>query len=94
MGSNEENCRINLIKWETICRPKTYGGLGLQRIKDYNAAFMMKLAWGLITKPNSLWVTLLHAKYMKSMALIPDTMEARNCSYLWKHICRVLVHYT
>lgn len=37
-----------------------------------NEAFLMKLGWGILSEPDSLWVAVLRSKYVKSDAVIPD----------------------
>lgn len=32
----------------------------------------MKLGWGILSEPDSLWVAVLRSKYVKSDAVIPD----------------------
>jgi len=41
------NSRVPLIAWDTVCKPKNKGGLGLRRADSVNAAFQCKLAWRL-----------------------------------------------
>ncbi|CAN1775348.1 hypothetical protein LINPERHAP1_LOCUS13294 [Linum perenne] len=35
-----------------VCKPKNLGGLGLRSARDLNKAFLMKIVWNLITKPD------------------------------------------
>lgn len=43
-----------LIAWNKICTPKSMGGLGLRRTLPLNKAFLAKLAWKILTKPDNL----------------------------------------
>ena len=55
-GTNENRRKIHLVSWEHICKPKEEGGLGFQTARAMNKAYLMKLAWGLTSQPDSLWV--------------------------------------
>lgn len=46
--------KIHLIAWEKVKRSKKEGGLGFKKLVLQNKAFIMKLCWGLITKPGAL----------------------------------------
>ena len=62
-----------MINWNKICRPtKDEGGVGFRQAKELNLAFTMKLAWSLVSKPNSLWVQVLKNKYRLGEGSIPN----------------------
>ncbi|CAN1120776.1 LINE-1 retrotransposable element ORF2 protein [Linum perenne] len=63
-GSEGGTRKVHNVNWETVCKPKKLGGLGLRSAKDLNKAFLMKLVWNLISKPNELWAKVLISKYM------------------------------
>ncbi|CAN1800069.1 Putative ribonuclease H protein At1g65750 [Linum perenne] len=44
-GSVQGGRRIHNINWETVCEPKSFGGLGLRSARDLNKAFLMKIVW-------------------------------------------------
>ena len=48
--------KIHLVSWDTVYLPKVDGGLGIRRLHQMNEAYLMKLAWGVLTKQNDLWV--------------------------------------
>ena len=41
--------KMSMVKWATVCKPKTWGSLGLKRIDDMNKALLIKIGWSLIT---------------------------------------------
>lgn len=49
--------------WETVTLPKQLGGLDFRDIQLFNQALLGKIAWRLITKPNSLLARVLLEKY-------------------------------
>lgn len=51
--------KLSLVSWEKICQPKACGGLGFKSLDVMNKALLMKLAWGLISSPDSLWAQVL-----------------------------------
>jgi len=51
-----------------------------------NEAFLMKLGWGILSEPDSLWVAVLRSKYVKSDAVIPDLKAKGILKPLWKGI--------
>ncbi|GAV92716.1 hypothetical protein CFOL_v3_36094, partial [Cephalotus follicularis] len=46
---------INLVKWSSICLPRTEGGLGIMSLKSWNQALILKQIWNLLND-HSLWV--------------------------------------
>ncbi|KAH1098233.1 hypothetical protein J1N35_015154 [Gossypium stocksii] len=80
--------KIALVKWNDICQPKIHGGLGLRRLEDQNKAFMMKIGYKLITKPEALWVQVLISKYGMS-GNMPTSIIKSNYSYMWKAVAKV-----
>ncbi|CAN1152714.1 Putative ribonuclease H protein At1g65750, partial [Linum perenne] len=45
-GSTDGARKIHNVNWQTVCKPKCLGGLGLRSDKELNKAFLMKIAWG------------------------------------------------
>ncbi|CAN1149113.1 Putative ribonuclease H protein At1g65750 [Linum perenne] len=72
-GSSDDCRKIHLVSWDTICKPKDRGGLGLRKTKELNLAYMMKLAFLFFKSPNDLWVQVLQQKYFRDGAngLVP-----------------------
>lgn len=44
--------------WDSICLPKSVGGLGFKRMFDVNKALIAKLAWSIASSNDKLWVHL------------------------------------
>ncbi|CAN1826853.1 Putative ribonuclease H protein At1g65750 [Linum perenne] len=64
-GTTEETRKAHLISWEAICTPKSKGGLGLRYARQLNQAYMMKLGFLFLAKPEELSVQVLQKKYFK-----------------------------
>lgn len=85
-GSVEGQRTCHLINWDTLCLPKCVGGLGFKRLVHMNDAFLMKLGWGMLTKSDSLWVTVLRGKYSRGIDLLKGTRYTEQDSHLWKQL--------
>ncbi|CAN1788613.1 Putative ribonuclease H protein At1g65750 [Linum perenne] len=65
MGSTDGSRKVHNVNWQTVCKPKCLGGLGLRSTRELNKAFLMKIVWGVFSRPDELWVKILLTKYMK-----------------------------
>ncbi|KAJ1386204.1 Ribonuclease H-like superfamily [Sesbania bispinosa] len=68
--------------------PRHLGGMGFRDLYSFNKAFLSKLGWGLIDKPEALWVRVLRSKYRTGSGLIPSVNCPSNVSLTWRGICR------
>ncbi|KAF7819529.1 reverse transcriptase [Senna tora] len=50
---------IHTINWETICKPKWLGGLGIGRVKERNHALLAKLSWRVSIENQQVWAKLM-----------------------------------
>ncbi|KAF7824259.1 reverse transcriptase [Senna tora] len=50
---------IRKINWETICKPKWLGGLGIGRVKERNHALLAKLSWRVSNENQQVWAKLM-----------------------------------
>lgn len=81
--------KSHLLSWDCVSKEKSYGGLGIKKLKAQNITFIMKLCWGLITQPNRLWVRILHNKYKCLKPTIPMVYKPSSSSFTWNSICKV-----
>nr|GFA60769.1 hypothetical protein [Tanacetum cinerariifolium] len=44
------------VNWNSVCKPKVEGGLGIKSLDSWNKALMSKHIWNIITQKESLWV--------------------------------------
>ncbi|CAN1301034.1 Putative ribonuclease H protein At1g65750 [Linum perenne] len=63
-GSMPGARKIHSVNWDTMCKPKSLGGLGLRSAHDLNMALLMKVAWGLLARSDELWARVLVSKYL------------------------------
>ncbi|CAN1281473.1 Putative ribonuclease H protein At1g65750 [Linum perenne] len=88
-GSTEGARKIHNINWETVCKPKGMGGLGLRNARDLNKAFLMKIVWGLLNNPSELWAKVLIAKYLKKTPEGFVLARKSGFSAIWRGILKV-----
>jgi hypothetical protein len=88
-GDTDQSRKSHLISWETCCLPKEGGGLGFKRPQLMNEAFLMKILWNLINKPNDLWCKVLYSKYGRNKDLRTSITSQPYDSPLWKALCKV-----
>uniref|UniRef100_A0A803Q8K5 Reverse transcriptase domain-containing protein n=1 Tax=Cannabis sativa TaxID=3483 RepID=A0A803Q8K5_CANSA len=53
------------VAWESLCKPKKEGGLGLLNVAQWNTAAMFKHVWAVANKKDNLWVKWAHCVYIK-----------------------------
>ena len=61
-GSNQGNL-FAWVKWDTIAKPKKWGGWGIKRLDLFANALATKMGWQLLTS-NSLWQKVVVEKYI------------------------------
>ncbi|KAH9733957.1 putative ribonuclease H protein [Citrus sinensis] len=81
--------KMSLVKWDHIYQLKLCGGLGLKNLSLMNEALLMKIRWGLIYSPNSLWVQVLLSKYTLNHTSLPNVLPMKYGSYMWKVVARI-----
>jgi hypothetical protein len=85
--SASKSGNLTFKAWDSICKPKELGGLGLRRMREVNLALISKLGWNLLNKMDLMWVSQLHCKYLSSCSfLFPSSLSSS--SWLWKGILK------
>lgn len=85
-GTKENKKQLYLKAWESICKPKCSGGLGIRRFRDTNIAFITKLAWHLCTDSTRLWVQLVRSKYLRGRRVLDFQQTTKSASWLWSGV--------
>ncbi|XP_042518613.1 uncharacterized protein LOC122092367 [Macadamia integrifolia] len=68
-----DTVRSITVKWDTLCKLKVEGGLGIRRLRDSNKAMLCKLVWKM-RKEKSAAASLLRARFVKK-----DGRTLRGC---------------
>ncbi|CAN1745014.1 Protein DETOXIFICATION 42 [Linum perenne] len=88
-GSVQGGRKIHNINWETVCKPKSLGGMGLRSARDLNRAFLMKIVWGLVSRPTELWAKVLISKYLKKTDNGFVLARKKGFSAIWRRVLKV-----
>ena len=60
-----KNFKYHMMKWEYVCRPKDFGGLGILNSRLMNIALLLKWVWKLFNDDEgSPWKQILCRKYL------------------------------
>ncbi|CAL8122129.1 unnamed protein product [Prunus armeniaca] len=59
-GFTGDKTKIHLVNWDTVCQPKSFGGLGIKKIHCMNQALLAKTGWKIVQKDQGLWSQVLN----------------------------------
>ncbi|KAK3219608.1 hypothetical protein Dsin_013578 [Dipteronia sinensis] len=62
-GDGIEKRKIHSIDWDSLCKSKKAGGLGIEHIMDKNRGLMAKWVWRFDLEVSSLWKKVICATY-------------------------------
>ena len=71
-----------------VCKPKDEGGLGIKRLKDWNAALLMKHIWKLFTDKQALWSRWIHSYHLRGRSLW-EIRATPTSSWTWQNILKL-----
>lgn len=64
--------RIHAVSWETFCKQKKNGGMGVRKLNVMNDAMLGRIAWNIMSKPDNLCSSVLVGKYGRNSNLITE----------------------
>jgi hypothetical protein len=64
--SQDKKHSLSFLSWDSICKPKTLGGLGIWSMDSLNKALLARLGWKMVSNQPLLWVDSLKGKYLKN----------------------------
>ncbi|CAN1148633.1 Putative ribonuclease H protein At1g65750, partial [Linum perenne] len=88
-GSTNGARKLHNVNWDTVCKPKNLGGLGLRSARELNEAFLMKVAWSFLVAPEELWVKAVSSKYLTRSEAGLKLRRKSGFSSLWRGVLRV-----
>lgn len=54
IGPVDYHQKSSLVGWNSVCQPRSRGGLDFRNVPDQNASFLMKIGYNLLSKENAL----------------------------------------
>ncbi|KAG7581859.1 Reverse transcriptase zinc-binding domain [Arabidopsis suecica] len=76
------------VSWESVCTPKSSGGLGLRRLQPWNKVLGLKLIWLLFTAGGSLWVSWVRRNLLGQNNFW-EMVTINSGSWIWKSLCKL-----
>nr|KYP32205.1 Putative ribonuclease H protein At1g65750 family [Cajanus cajan] len=86
----KDDSKIPWVKWETVCKSKVEGGLGIKDVRLFNWALLGKWVWRCMQSPGMLWAKVLHHRYGRIESFSNCSNVDRKASWWWKDIVWVL----
>eukprot|EP00253_Pinus_taeda_P032224 PITA_32224 len=80
------------VRWDTIAKPKSWGGWGIKKLDLFSKALAAKLGWQLLTS-ESLWTKVAYAKYIKPLNILDwicTQPNSLNVSSIWKVVINTI----
>ncbi|XP_071939040.1 uncharacterized mitochondrial protein AtMg00310-like [Coffea arabica] len=85
-GQNEEERKVQWIRWEKITQVKGNGGLGFRELEHFISALLAKQLWRHLLQLELIVSKVLGAKYKLSQTGW-EGEAPRNASWVWRSIC-------
>ncbi|KAM1383307.1 hypothetical protein PS2_035388 [Malus domestica] len=84
-GQKNGERKIHWVSKSELGLPKSAGGLGFRNFKSFNDALLAKQCWRLIMEPNSLWASVLKARYFPNCSFL-DARKGSRASWVWSSL--------
>ncbi|KAH1256677.1 putative ribonuclease H protein [Glycine max] len=81
----QEISKKSLVAWDTMCRNKSQGGVGIINLQVWNIVSLMKCLWNICRNSENLWVMWVHTYYLKGNDAIAAFVRP-NSSWILKNI--------
>ncbi|CAL1384516.1 unnamed protein product [Linum trigynum] len=87
-GDEEEKAKMHLVAWETLTKPKDYGGVGLRQTRQANIAMLAKGCWRMLQEKESLWSRILYSKYGGKRQGLDIFRKSQGSSFTWNSLLK------
>ncbi|KAL8171201.1 hypothetical protein V2J09_023005 [Rumex salicifolius] len=88
LWTGREHGHRNLISWNTICKPKSEGGLGFKDLQAWNKACIARSIFEITTDTPTLWLSWIKHHYIKRTNFW-DLQATDASSWSWRSIIRI-----
>ena len=76
---------INWCRWERLSKPKIVGGLGSEKLYDFNLSLLSKHGWKFLTDHSTLVTQIYRARYFQQTSFLHANLGS-NPSNTWRSI--------
>ena len=73
--------KYHMVKWEGLCTPKEFGGLGFLNIRAMNKALLAKWLYRIESGDDSLCIRILKKKYLGQQSIFQK--DNKGVSFFW-----------
>jgi hypothetical protein len=84
----EKKHNLSFLSWDSICKPKSLGGLGISSMDFINNSLLARLGWKLTSNEPLLWVEALKGKYLQNGVSFLDAPSNPMSSWIWKGLLK------
>ncbi|CAN1752999.1 Uncharacterized mitochondrial protein AtMg00310 [Linum perenne] len=84
-SGNASSSNLHWLPAADLRKPVSEGGLGFRSFFDFNLSFLAKLAWKIITNPDTLWSQLLKGLYFPHSSFLQVASHHKS-SWIWSGI--------
>jgi len=87
-GGTDEKAKYHMMRWEHLCLPKDYGGLGIINTRIMNEALLAKWVWRLYkADPDDTCCMFLKTEYCAAKSFV--SLDERKGSQFWKGVMKM-----
>jgi hypothetical protein len=69
-GNNSDNKKIHWVQWDSLCQPKSSGGMGFRELGKFNEALLAKQVWRLYYDQSSLLHRVYKSKFFPDCTIL------------------------